>query len=352
MSLVNNDSSEMTIFTQGHSVLSGQELRTQEVMKSSLKGQFHDSHYFHKRWRGEVTILVGTSTAGKSSLIQALKKIDPGLVEDGGDLRYYAQFWKSTQKFSPDEIEILLKVLRDPSDIAKTLFSKERAWKEGVTAKEQESAEEAIKRIHAKRELLTSEELEAPFQTMELEMIADAYAHAGRGGRVIFDVLRIDDFFKHKILSTFDGPMNVVLAFCPFHILSARMEKRNIEAFESGEFSNQRIGEFPLMQFSELYGPAKDGEAPIERLTREQVVKTFDENFDKGQMADPGGSSKLSPAEVLKTKERLRGMLLKNLGFKSGVDVVEIAPKHSWTYNQVLDMSKLSPVELAKVIKK
>lgn len=342
----------MAIVTQGSPVLSKQELRMQRVMESSLKGQFQDYRYFNTRWKGEVIILVGTSTAGKSSLIQALKKLDPGLLEDGGDLRFDTTFWKIAQKFSPDEIEILLKVLRNPLDIAKAMFSKERSWKAGVSVQEQEAAEEAIKRVHKNMESLSAqqkEKLEAPFKTLELEMIADAYAHAGRGGRVIFDVLRIDNFFTDKIFSSFNGPMNVVLAFCPFHILSPRMEKRSREAAESGEFSNERVGEFPLMQFSELYGPAKDGEASIERLTREQVVKSFDENFDKGQKARP--DEKVSPAEVLKIKERNRAALLKNLGFKSGVDAVEIAPKHRWVYTQILDMSKRPPDELAKAVK-
>ncbi len=322
----------------------------QRAMDLSWKAQFQDYHQFHKQWKGEVVLLVGTSTAGKTSIIQALKKLDPDVVEDGGDLRSYAISLSMAEKINPDEVEILKGALKEQVDISKAIDSKERNWKEGVAQEDKKGAEEAIKRIQTKWKSLSKEELEdleAPFRTLELKMITDAYNFSGRGGKIIFDLLNIDAFFKERILNSFDGPLKVVLAYCPFHVLSSRMEKRSREAAESGEFSNQRIGAFPLIQFSELYG---EGQPVLERLTREEAIKSFDENFDKGVAAAEGGSLP-SPEEILQDKEKQRATFLQNLGFKPGVDTVEIAPKNQWFYHAVLDTSRLSAEEAAKRIK-
>lgn len=87
------------------------------------------------------------------------------------------------------------------------------------------------------------------------------------------------------------------------------MEKRNQEALESGELSNQRIGEFPLMQFSEIYTQKEKRQVAFERLTRKQVTKIFNDNFDKGLEAAPIEGRKLPSAEQLVIdKKKLRAV--------------------------------------------
>jgi hypothetical protein len=119
------------------------------------------------------------------------------------------------------------------------------------------------------------------------------------------------------------------------------MEQRNKEAVESGELSNQRIGEFPLMQFSKIYTQKAQGQGAFERLTREQVTKSFDENFDKGiEDARKNGRKIPSNEQLLIDKDKLRAELLGNLGFKEGVDVVDVAPKNQHFYNLAVEDRK------------
>jgi ABC-type phosphate/phosphonate transport system ATPase subunit len=64
-----------------------QEARMQEIMARSLKAHFADFNAFHSFGKGDIVVLVGTSTAGKSSIIRALKELEPDRLEDGGDIR-------------------------------------------------------------------------------------------------------------------------------------------------------------------------------------------------------------------------------------------------------------------------
>lgn len=314
------------------------------TVKKSLQSHFLDYAQFHKQWMGKIVVLIGTSTAGKTSIINALRKLKPDFREDGIDLRCMQILLKTIQKTNPDEYGILKKTMKGPLDIPKAAYGKERNWKEGVTAQEKEKAEEAIGRVSKPNYC-------SLFQNLEQEMFEDLFTHSRRGGNVIFDLLNIDSLFRHIMARRFDGPIQAVLTYCPFHVLSSRMEKRNKEAIESGEFSNLREGEFPFMQFSELYGPKKEGETSLERLTRSQVTKTFDENFDRGvEAARLAGDPLPPPEKILEDKEALRGEFLKNLGFKNGVEEVEIAPKNRWFYQQVIDSSKLTPGESAAML--
>ena len=332
--------------------------RMQRVIDSSFKAQFRDYNHFRQYGMGDIVVLVGTSTAGKTSIVKALKQLESDRLEDGGDLRCDAINLKFMTKHNPDEIEILRKVIRTPLDIPKSIGSKERSWKIGVSLQEKLEAEEAMQRIQKTGDSFSAkekEDLNSAFQNRELEMFDDAFEYSRRGGNIIFDVLNIDVLAKHVLMRNFDGPMRVVLTYCPFHVLSSRMEQRNKEAVESGELSNQRIGEFPLMQFSEIYTQKEKGQRSFERLTREQVTQAFDENFDRGTTANREaarleGRKFPSPKEILKEKEKLRADFLKNLGFKEGIDVVEVAPKNQDFYHLFINSNHLIPGESAKII--
>ena len=328
--------------------------RMQSVMDDSFKAQFRDYNHFHQYGMGDIIVLVGTSTAGKTSIIQAIKRLESDRLEDGGDLRCLAIDLKVMTKYNPNEIEILSKLMKTPLDIPKAVGSKERSWKPGITSQEKIEAEEAIQRIKKTGDAFSSkekEDIDGSFRNMELEMFDDAFEHSRRGGNIIFDVLNIDVLARHLLTRNFNGPIRAVLTYCPFHVLSSRMEKRNKEAVESGDLSNQRIGEFPLMQFSEIYTQKEKGQVTFERLTRKQVTKAFDENFDKGiEAARIEGRKLPSTEQLVIDKKKLRDDFLANLGFKEGVDVVEVAPKNQQFYKLFINSSKLLPAESATII--
>ncbi len=362
MSLVNNNLLSVVPYVSKSSAIEQSRLYMQESLKArmqsviddSFKAQFRDYNHFHQYGMGDIVVLVGTSTAGKTSIIQAIKQLESDRLEDGGDLRGLAIDLKVMAKYNPNEIEILLRVMKTPLDVSKAIGSTERSWKIGLSSNEKSEAEEAIQRINKTGDSFSAKEKEdihSSFQNMELEMFDDAFEYSRRGGNIIFDVLNIDVLARHMLTRNFNGPIRAVLTYCPFHVLSSRMEQRNKEAIESGELSNQRIGEFPLMQFSEIYTQKEKGEVAFERLTRKQVTKTFNENFDKGVEAARIEGRKLpSEEQLVIDKKKLRADFLANLGFKEGVEVVEVAPKNHQFYNLFINTSKLLPNESAKII--
>ena len=256
-------------------------------------------------------------------------------------------------KYYPDEMEIFEKTINDSSDIPFVL-SGEIHWKEGVSIEDKALAEAAIKRIQEKNASLTPEERNerfAPYQTLELEMLNDAFEASRRGENVILDVLDIDTLAQEMLRTNFNGPLRPVLTYCPFHVLSDRMEKRNKEAIESGNLDNQRIGTFPLQQFSEIYTKKIEGQVAFESLNRNQVKKTFEENFNKRVEADRANGLKIpSENEIKKNKRELLAELLEKLGFEDGIDRVQVAPRDQHLYREIIDSSKLLPGQSAIII--
>jgi hypothetical protein len=116
-------------------------------MDDSFKAQLRDYNHFHQYGMGDIVVLVGTSTAGKTSIIQALKQLESDRLEDGCDLRSLAIDVKMMTKYCPNEIDILSKLMKTSLDIPKAVYTKERSWKIGITSQEKIEAEEAIRRI-------------------------------------------------------------------------------------------------------------------------------------------------------------------------------------------------------------
>ena len=326
----------------------------QNELISSIKAHLSDYSHFHKYWMGDIVVLVGTSTAGKTSIIHALKQLESNRLEDGGDLRGSQDELKALKSHNPEEIRILLSIMNEPCDVPFAIFSEQRSWKPEITSVEKQEAEKCIKIIKEKIKSLTTAEdkiIGNIFKNRNEKMFDDAFEYSRRGGNIIFDVLNIDELKSHALMRKFDGPMRVVLVYCPFHILSSRMEKRNQDAIVSGKLGNQRIGAFPLVQFSQIYSQRNAGQIGIELLTREQVTKSFDENFDNKVALDRLKGNKLpSDEQILIDKETMRREFLANLGFEDGIDAVEVTPKNQEFYSLFINSSVQRPEDSAELI--
>jgi hypothetical protein len=182
-------------------------------------------------------------------------------------------------------------------------------------------------------------------------MIDEALEFSRRGGNIIFDVLNIDVLAKRLLTRHFNGPLRAILTYCPFHVLSSRMERRNKEALESGELGNQRNGAFPFLQFSDIYSQKEKEQDVLDTITREQAITAFDANFDKGVEADSIRGMKLPSLDELQLmKDKKRAGMLKKLGFKEDVDAVEIAPKNQDFYHFMVNISYQLPEESTQMI--
>ncbi len=319
-------------------------------LERSFRAQVADYGYFHRHWMGDIVALVGTSTAGKSSIIHALRKVEPDRVEDGGDLRSDAIFIEYLKKKYPDEIALLEKFM-NPLDIPKAVWSSERSWKTACSDAEKIEAEKVIQRIKIDIDSAPDGEIDALFEHMDSQMFDEAFERSRRGERVIFDVLHVDAVAQHALMRNFDGPLRIVLVYCPFSLLSLRMGKRNQEAEESGQLANQRNGTFPLDQFSRLYTQKSESQKTWEEITRDQAIQAFDENFDKGVISARKMGCKLPAAEqIAADKRNFRQIFLKNLGFVDGIDKVEIAPRSESLYHHFINSGELTAEESAKIL--
>lgn len=319
-------------------------------MEQSFKAQFTDHRYFHRYSMGDVVVLVGTSTAGKTSIIKALRQIEPDRIEDGDDLRTDAINLEYFKKRCPDEVAMLEKVM-EPSDIPRAVFSPDRPWKKSVSCSEKIAAEEVIQRIKKMADSVPEAEIHALFRNMKPQMFDEAFERSRRGGSIIFDVLNVNAVANHALMRNFNGPMRIVLVYCPFYMLSSRMEKRNREAEERGNLMNQRMGEFPLVQFSQIYTQKDNNQRTLEVITRTQAIKAFDENYDKGIMGDRIAGRKLpSEEEILANKAKFCHSFLSDLGFVDGVDKVEIAPRNQHLYQIFLNSGILTAKDSAKIL--
>jgi energy-coupling factor transporter ATP-binding protein EcfA2 len=315
-------------------------------LKNSLIAHFSDYTYFHQYWKGNIIVLVGNSTSGKTSIIKSLLKIEPARLEDGVDLRKINIAIKSLQKYCPHEVEILNSSFKDSTDIPKAVFSGDRPWKKGVSDENKIEVDSAIHRIWKRcSELSLNEhqEIQESFKDLSLKMLGDAFEASRRGANIILDVLKIDDLAPYIITNKKLIPIRVVLIYCPFYLLSKRMEKRTEEAVTNGVYSDRRLGEYPFDQFADIYGQKEKNQTSLERITLTKATEDFDENFDKRISVPFESQSSLG-------KERLRANFLEKLGFAEGVDSVEIAPKFPHYYNDVINTAKRSPMDAAKFI--
>lgn len=189
------------------------------------------------------------------------------------------------------------------------------------------------------------------YERIERQMFDDALQHSRQGRNVVFDVLSIDTLARHILVRNFNGPLRSVLTYCPFHVLSSRMEQRNREARESGELGNQRVGAFPLIQFGEIYTKKQNEQRTLETVTRDQVTRAFNENFDQRIAQErQEGHSMPSNKEILIKKEGRCQKLLKKLGFTDNLDAVELAPRNQHLYDLILNSSRLMPTDSAQIL--
>ena len=353
-SVSNTQSTALTVYEPPVSPKSYLRRAYDLFMERSFKGQIADYRHFHRNWMGDVVVLVGTSTAGKTSIIKALRQLEPDRAEDGIDLRCDVELLRCLRKHAPDDVDALEHFMNS-SDIIKAVFGEERPYKASTSEAQKIEAEQVIQKLKKTVEALPKEELDAVFKSAEPKMFDEAFEYSRQGRSMICDALDVDVLARYVRMRNFDGPMRVVLTYCPFHRLSSRMEQRNKEAQASGNLSNQRIGEFPFLQFSDLYSKKEVGQTTLEVITRQQAITTFDKHFDQGtadKIRDHQAHNLPIPSaeEILMEKESTRQRFLENLGFEDGIDSVEIAPRNEHQYHFIIDSSRFAPIASAKFL--
>lgn len=182
---------------------------------------------------------------------------------------------------------------------------------------------------------------------MEKNMIDEAIYDVANGKDVIFDLADAHCVKEQIEKSQYRADFKVVLVYCPFDEMCRRMESRSL-----GILEENRIGTVPLDQFAEIYGPAVEGQEPLEIISRSHAEETYKKYFDIGIAQAVRLGKPLPPVAVIqKDREALTQRFLAKLGFTDlSVQEVKIAPKDPQLYNAIVNSKNDSAEKIAQLI--
>ena len=268
--------------------------KAKNTAESEKVKQVFNKHSYHKTSveshpavkPGDVIVLAGTSTAGKSSIVSALKKLDPDIVEEDLDLR-------------------------------------------------------------------TSNTQEIPGPNAQRDMLNRwIIKHSLQGKKVVVHVDQAYKFLNHILERKVDLPVKTVLAFCPFHELSRRLVERNRKAEEpGGNPQNLRDPLMPIDNFGNLYTQAKEPGKGLEIIKRDRAVEIYNDHFDK-MIAYARKLGRDLPEDEVIARDKVDSLneFLSNLGFKEGVESVNVEPRNKEHYNFIFDTYKYGDTEGSETI--
>lgn len=303
------------------------------VARDALDKESHVAERPKHEW-GEVIVLIGTSTAGKSSIISELTKQKPGMVEYGLDLAYTNIPMAFLNTNHAEEMDFLRQVIepraediKDPGRIVDYIArGKKPDYKADVSSEERNRCTEMIKKLN---ESLVKA---VPGDDIIHLMMDQVMIDSKRGSPVVFDVLHVDQVAKHILIKEHPS-IKIALVYVPFQDLAVRVIGRNDQAVKERDFNNARPGLFPLEQFTSIFRPKRDDkEEVVQKLTLKEVKLALDTVHESGEAFlekhDPKEFVRLNR---LQEEIDARGKILKELGFEEGDapdKVVELTPQY------------------------
>ncbi len=236
---------------------------------------------------GKIFVFLGTSSAGKSSVIHALKERDPSWVEMGTDLAMFYHMADMIKEAFPHEYEEMAQGL-EHTEIAHAvieIFYKAKEgkesdlsflqWKVGGYSKPE--VLETVRKVAGHPAFLPLDQSMFAKETAQKidQKMVDFICSSSKEGRPVFvdgmgpDTL--DDFLKQT-----DGyPVKLGLAYLPLHHLVDRVTKRNSAAQATGDEAEVRSYEQITRQFLDHFKPAERGEPVIGHISLERVEEAF-----------------------------------------------------------------------------
>lgn len=289
---------------------------------------------------GKVVVLVGTSTAGKTSIISELLKHKPGMVERGFDLALTSVPLNYLNKHHSEDMAFLGSVIEPTKDdVGNSSYllsyidppGKEPNFKTGVSEKDKERYQEVVTRLCSiLLEAIPGDTSEKYAHSIVTCMMDDVILESKSGHFVACDILEINEIALNTLKMQLPN-VQFALVYVPFQTLAERVITRNNEAISSGDLGNARTGAFPLEQFAKLFRPRNDSDSDneiVQRLTLGEVNHAIDTVFENSKafltLHNPKGLDLLE-----KDTARIRSIILAKFGFEEGDDadkVVELTP--------------------------
>jgi len=267
--------------------------RKMQDLEQSFKAQLADYENFHRPWDGSAVVLAGGSSAGKSTIIKALKNLDSRIVEEGSDLTGANSIYEFMETnhgqfgVTEEDWRHLHEVLEPRPDhwhiheaVSKEMGANPTTYgfKPGTSAEDQERAIKTAGKLHGPVD-------ECAKRTSEIadDLILNKVLGAVKSGKhVAFDMCNMDKIAQHPISQR--TRIKSVFVYCPFDKLTERLAERNRKAIAKEiDPSEVRAGTFPLIQYAELVRPKQPTdrqEDVIETVNLAMVKKRFHETFD------------------------------------------------------------------------
>ena len=308
-------------------------LSLQEIFDRSLKTQVKDYRHFHSYSMGDIIVLSGTSSAGKTSIIRALKQLEPDRI----DLAYMKTTLRILEKKFPKELaEIKQAVYLE--DIVSVVFRQESAWKLNSSALQQAAVKVLSKEI-LKELTFSYEEMHNEKQ----QMFDEAFESSRKGKNIILDVILPEEFLIHSGNRNFRGPIRNILVYCPLKDLPKRIQKRNSEAQRIGHFRDIRRPAKFISQFIELYTrKVSEEKESLEKISGNQGLAIIRETMQL---------EKKFRTISEKEEDSFRIRFLRNFNLNSKDSVTEVVPRYK-NYTSIINTSTYSPVESAEILAK
>ncbi len=254
--------------------------------------------------KATITLLLGTSSAGKGTIIKELKRQDEllpegdrlGWQEDGLDLavRRRAKYFKTIEEGEDkNSLADLMKSFNEPEIAGAIFLGKLKVGDRDVSLTERDAYESikeqegldvdkySEKNMHYLQEL--AGKYHAQFQEMEkpgpndnlMEVIFDQAIENSKQGRpTVLDLVPLGDydvvaeFNKHMESRNFSCPSVIAVAHCDVSKIVEHMDSRNA----TGDAEEARDGFFPLNQYGEMYHEAKEGERVVGELAIDDIL--------------------------------------------------------------------------------
>jgi hypothetical protein len=306
-----------------------------------LAEEEHVAEKLPHEW-GEVVVLVGTSTAGKTSIISELIKQKPEIIERGIDSAWVSIPLNYLNKNHSKEMAFLERMIEPTKDdIGNYGYilsyidppGREPKFKKDVSVREKEQYQEVVKRLNDSLcEGIPGDTSEKYAHSIITCMMDEIILEAKQGRPIACDILQVNEVALETLKIQLPS-VKFALVYVPFQTLAERVITRNNEAISEGNFGNARPGVFPLEQFTKLFRPRNESDLDseiVQKLTLGQVKHAIDTVFENSKTFLESHSPE-SLDRLEKDTALSRSIILAKFGFKEGDDadkVVELTPSY------------------------
>lgn len=312
----------------------------EDKVNTLYKKCFQQTNYEYVHLRtygtGRIFMLLGQSTAGKTSILHELESTILGAIGLGIDYCGPMLEAEVIKEHEPKLYEKIAKAL-NPIDIGLAVWGNEDPemidWKKGISSDERTDALKAIKEVKEKIENAQINRLS--LEVLERKQMDHIIDESEKRPIVAFDPwLDSRHFMQHCAIRNISISARVGLAYCPFIELPARVALRNVKALgEGGDLREWRFPLGPILQFLRYYRPAEEGETVIDLLDRKEVENAFEDAFHQTLSfyshrieKDPKAADICE--ELGRDHDKLKRKVMMKLGFtQSDIEKVGITPR-------------------------